>query len=189
MSVVVFMVEEASMEEMLRGFLPVVFPKWVEGVHWRCIPHAGKSDLERSIPRKLRAWRQPGARFVVLRDQDAADCETVKENLRRMCADAGRPDTLIRIPCRELEAWYLGDLAAVDAGLGTRGLASLQERRKYRQPDRLHKPSDELVKIATSYQKRAGSRAIAPHLNPERNRSHSFGVFVAGLRQYAAMGA
>ena len=77
-----------------------------------------------------------GARFVVLRDQDSAPCETVKERLRAMCADAGRRDTLIRIPCRELEAWYLGDLAAVDAGLGTRDLAALQGRRKYRTPDR-----------------------------------------------------
>lgn len=88
MSMVVFMVEEASMEEMLRGFLPVLFPDWVEGVHWRCIPHEGKSDLEKSIPRKLRAWRQPGARFVVLRDQDSAACETVK-GLRAYVAAEG----------------------------------------------------------------------------------------------------
>jgi hypothetical protein len=185
MSLTVFLVEEASMEEMLRGFLPALFPDWVEGVHWRCIPHEGKSDLEASIPRKLRGWRQPGVRFVVMRDQDSAACEAVKANLRTLCANAGRPDTLIRIPCRELEAWYLGDLAAVDAGLGTRRLAALQNKRKYREPDRLGSPSNELAKIAP-YQKRAGSRAIGPHLDPARNRSHSFGVFVTGLRRFVA---
>lgn len=184
MSLTVFLVEEASMEEMLRGFLPVLFPNWVEGVDWRCIPHEGKSDLEASIPRKLRGWRQPGVRFVVLRDQDSAPCEDTKRNLRAICAAAGRPETLIRIPCRELESWYLGDLAAVDAALGTRELAAWQEKRKYREPDRLGNPSRELVKIAASYQKRAGSRAIGPHLDPERNRSHSFRVFVSGLRRF-----
>lgn len=174
------------MEEMLRGFLPVLFPQWTEGVHWRCIPHEGKSDLRKSLPRKLRAWQQPGARFVVLHDQDSSDCETLKASLRDICKQAGRPDTLIRIPCRELEAWYLGNLAAVDAGLGTRNLAGLQNKRKYRNPDRLHKPSQELAKIAGKYQKRAGSRAISPHLDPERNRSRSFRVFVGGLQAYAA---
>jgi hypothetical protein len=43
---IVFLVEEASMEEMLRGFLPKVFPYWVEREHWLCVPHEGKSDLE-----------------------------------------------------------------------------------------------------------------------------------------------
>ncbi len=57
----------------------------------------------------------------------------------------------------------------------------LQGRRKFRNPDHLEGPSRELAAIAP-YQKRAGSRAISPHLNPEQNCSHSFTVFVAGLR-------
>ncbi len=180
---IVFLVEEASIEEMLRGFLPRFIPEWSEGEHWLCVPHEGKSDLEASIPRKLRGWKEPGVRFVVLRDQDSAACRDVKEQLVAMCADAGRSDTLIRIPCRELEAWYLGDLAAVDSAFGTRNLAVLQRKRKFRDPDRLHKPSNELARIAP-YQKRAGSRAIGPCLNPDQNCSHSFGVFVSGLRAF-----
>lgn len=181
MSMTVFLAEEASMEEMLRGFLPVLFPNWTEGVDWRCIPHEGKSDLEASIPHKLRGWRQPNVRFVVLRDQDSANCEDVKRRLRELCASGGRPDTLVRIPCRELEAWYLGDLAAVDAALGTPNLSAKQDQRKYRNPDRLQNPSKELSKLAP-YQKRSGSRAIGPKLDPDMNCSHSFRVFVAGLR-------
>lgn len=180
---IVFLVEEASMEEMLRGFLPVIFPHWIERQHWLCLPHEGRSDLEASIPRKLRAWREPGVRFVVLRDQDSAACEVVKEHLVEMCAGAGRSDTLIRIPCREIESWYIGDLSAVDAAFGTENLCGLQGKRKFRDPDRLHRPSDELAKIAP-YQKRAGSRAIGPHLNPDQNCSRSFRAFVSGLRTF-----
>ena len=181
---IVFLVEEASMEEMLRGFLPTLFPDWREGQHWQCVPHEGKSDLERSIPRKLRAWREPGARFVVLRDQDSASCEDVKAKLMGLCAAAGRSDTLVRIPCRELEAWYLGDLFAVECGLSVRGLASMQEKRRYRDPDRVVRPSEELKRLAPNYQKLAGSRAVAPHLSTDRNRSHSFQIFVTGLRRF-----
>lgn len=57
MSRVVFLLEERSMKELLEGLLPRLFP----GLPFLCIPHEGKRDLERSIPRKLRAWREPGA--------------------------------------------------------------------------------------------------------------------------------
>lgn len=180
---VVFLVEEASMEEMLRGFLPTLFPDWLEGQHWQCIPHEGKSDLEASIPRKLRGWREPGVRFVVLRDKDNAPCENVKGRLVRMCEQAGRPDTLVRIPCRELESWYLGDLLAVENALGVSGLASMQEKRKFRAPDNLGNPSQELRHLVPGYQKRASSREIGLHLVVDRNRSHSFGIFVSGLKK------
>lgn len=182
---IVFLVEEASMEEMLRGFLPTLFPDWQEGQHWLCVPHRGKSDLEASIPRKLRGWREPGVRFVVLRDQDATPCADVKANLVALCSAAGRSDTLVRIPCRELEAWYLGDLAAVEQALRAKGLASMQEKKRYRDPDQVMRPSEELKRLAPSYQKRAGSRAIGPHLTTERNRSHSFHAFVSGLQRFA----
>jgi hypothetical protein len=79
-------------------------------------------------------------RFVVLRDQDSAECEEVKARLLEICTEAGRADPLIRIPCRELEAWYLGDLVAVDAALGTKKLGELQEKKKFREPDRIHHP-------------------------------------------------
>ena len=41
---------------------------------FQCVPHDGKDDLERSIPRKLRGWREPGVRFVIVRDNDRGDC-------------------------------------------------------------------------------------------------------------------
>jgi len=69
MSRVVFLLEERSMKILLEELLPRLVP----GMPFICIPHEGKQDLEKSISRKLRAWREPGARFVVVRDNDGGD--------------------------------------------------------------------------------------------------------------------
>ncbi len=174
---IVFLLEERSMKEALEGLLPKLLPS----DKYRFVVHQGKQDLEKSIPRKLRAWRTPGVRFVVIRDQDCQDCLAVKQTLTDLCRDSGREDTLIRIACHELESWYLGDLAAVERGMKSKNLARLQRKKKYRDPDRLANAAQEIKKLARGYQKLSGSRAIGPHLNPENNSSKSFNVFISGL--------
>ena len=77
MSRVVFLLEEYSMKVLLEGLLPRLVPC----LPFLCVPHEGKQDLERSIPRKLRAWREPGVRFVVVRDNDGSDCRALKARL------------------------------------------------------------------------------------------------------------
>lgn len=182
MRTLVFLLEEESMAKTLDTLLPRVLP---EGVAHRCLFHEGKQDLERSIPRKLRGWRTPDTRFVVVRDQDRADCHQVKASLAALSKDAGRPDTLVRIVCRELEAWFLGDLPAVAAGLGKPAIARFQAQGRYRQPDAIDYPSRELRRLVPGYQKVGGAKAVAPHLDLERNTSHSFHVFIAGVRRIA----
>jgi len=182
MSEIVFLLEEPSAEAMLEGLLPRILP---EEVRWRFIVFEGKQDLERQIVKKIRKYRVPGARFVVLRDQDAGDCGAIKERLKGRCAEAGRPDALVRIACRELESWYLADLAAVERGLEVGNLSRLQKRNPYRSPDSLPSPSRRLNELVPSYQKVIGSRAIGPHLDPENPRSRSFRHWVDGLRRLA----
>ncbi len=182
----VFLVEEPSMDAMLRGLLPRLFPDWIEGTDWLCVAHEGKSALERAIPGKLRAWREPGVRFVVVRDKDCADCYDVKRRLIALCAEGGRPDTLIRIPCHELEAWYLGDLAAVAQAFDAHSVAGHQNSTKFRDPDRLSNATQELRRLVPEYGKVSGSRLLGPLLRIDANRSHSFRVFVEGLRAFAA---
>ena len=96
------------MRVLLDGLLPRLFPY----LDFQCVPHEGKGDLERSIPRKLHAWREPGIRFAVVRDNDRGDCRALKKALLGLCETGGRPgrrsEPLIRIVCQELEAWYLG---------------------------------------------------------------------------------
>ncbi|HOW76959.1 MAG TPA: DUF4276 family protein [Candidatus Competibacteraceae bacterium] len=100
------------------------------------------------------------------------------------CINAGRPNAVIRIACCELESFYLADLAAVEQGLGITGIAKRQTHQKFRTPDRLGSPSQELKKLTKGqYQKINGSRAIGLHLDTENTRSHSFKMLVEALRR------
>ncbi len=147
----------------------------------------GKQDLEKRLLRRLRGWQLPDTQFVVLRDKDAGDCKAIKQHLISSIAhQAGRAtETLVRIACHEIESWYLGDLKAVEQGLGVAGLARQQNKRQYRNPDdRVVKPSKELVDLTKGkYQKLAGSREIGSYLDLDNNQSKSFQVFVSGLRK------
>ena len=183
MTHMVFFLEEPSAREMLSGLLPRILP---DSVTFQYVVFEGKQDLEKQIGRKLRGWRPPLPRFIVLRDQDGGVCADIKSNLINTCTQAGHPDTLVRIACHELESWYLGDLCAVEIGLEISGLASKQKTRKYKTPDNLANAAQELSRLTEKkYQKISGSRAIGVWLNPERNMSTSFHAFIDGVQKMA----
>src|SRR5690606_26829114 len=98
----VVLTEEPSARDLLTGLLPRLLP-----VDWsfRCYPYEGKQDLEKRGLLLLRAWQNPNALFVVLRDQDSGDCRLVKARLAERFVDErrGRP-ILLRVACRELES-------------------------------------------------------------------------------------
>jgi hypothetical protein len=183
----VFLLEEESAKAMLEGLLPrILLPE----IHYRLIPFEGKQDLERQLVRKIRAYRNPEAHFIVMRDQDShADCHELKATLKALCQEAGRPDTIVRIVCRELESFYIADLAAVEAALGLANLARHQRRRKFRTPDAIASPSAELVRLTDGrYQKVGGSRAIGRYLDADNTRSASFRALIVGIRRLASSG-
>jgi len=184
MITLVFFLEEPSAKALLESLLPRFIP--AHRFLLRFVPFEGKRDLEDQLVRKIRGWRTPNTHFIVLRDQDSAKCRDVKEHLVELCKRAGRPETLVRVACREIESWYLGDLKAVEEALGVTHLSSKQGQKKYRDPDRLESPSHELERLTHScYQKISGSRAIGQvlSLDIETNRSRSFNVFLNGLRK------
>jgi hypothetical protein len=183
---IVFLLEEPSMKAFLDTLLPRLFPGWIEGQDFQCVPHEGKSDLNKSIPRKLSAWREPGVRFVIVRDNDNANCIEVKSGLRKRCVRSGRGETLIRLVCQELESWYLGDLDALDKAFGSH-LDTHRYRKRFANPDTLRKPSVEIERLIPAFQKRSGAKKMGQCLNLQlrKNRSHSFQVFVAGVRNLA----
>ena len=94
MKTLVLLLEEPSAKAMLENWLPNILP--ADFVP-RFIVFEGKRDLEKQLARRLRGWLHPDSFFVVLRDQDAADCVAVKRELFEKCRDAGRPETLVRI--------------------------------------------------------------------------------------------
>lgn len=143
MTELVFFLEEASAKAMLEVLVPRLLPPGAV-FHLRRVVFEGKQDLERNLERKLRGYLTPNAKFFVLRDQDREDCRKLKHRLKKICTKAKRPATVVRIACRELESFYLGDLRAVEKALGLKNLARRQSTEKFRDPDQLQNPAAEL---------------------------------------------
>lgn len=170
------------MKALLDGLLPRLFP----GLRFLCVPHEGRDDLEMSVRRKLRAWREPGVRFAVVRDNDRGDCRARKDNLRELCRAAGRQDTLVRIACQELEAWYLGEPDALADAFHQESLRGIQRKARFRDSDAVPYPARAVARLVPEFQKVSGARRMAQHLSRERNRSTSFRAFMNGVGQVFA---
>ena len=166
------------MKVLLDGLLPRLFP----GLPFICVPHEGKQDLARSVPRKLRAWREPGVRFCVIRDNDGADCRALKQELIALCEQGGRNDVLVRIVCQELEAWYFGSPAALAEAFGREDLRRVARRARFREPDAIVQPARALATLVPEFQKVSGARRLAGVLSRD-NGSCSFQVLLAGIQR------
>ena len=178
---VVFLLEEYSMKVLLEGLLPRLFPD----LPFLCLPHEWKQDLKKSIPRKLRAWREPGVRFVVVLDNDGSDCLALKQYLVGITRRSGRTDTIVRIVCQELEAWYFGAPAALANAFDRPNLLAIAGRARFRDPDAIAQPARALAERVEEFQKVSGARRMAQALTRE-NRSRSFQVLISGIDGLAA---
>jgi hypothetical protein len=195
-----FLVEELSAEAALANLVP----KLLEGNHTFAIhPFQGKADLLSKLPSRLRAyqaWIPKDWRIAVLIDEDRADCRVLKGRLEKVAKEAGlvtrtstkgeSPFTVLnRLAIEELEAWFFGDIGALKAAY-PRIPSSLGERAKYRNPDSIaggtwEALERELKRVGyypTGMPKIEVSRNVSLHMEAARNRSHSFQVFVSGLR-------
>ena len=97
---VVFFVEGPSEHDFLKAFVPDLLPQRL-ALHYQVFQ--GKQDMEKRLALRMRGWRQINTCFVVLRDQDSGDCI------------AGHANAVVRIACRELESFFVGDWAGVAA--------------------------------------------------------------------------
>lgn len=179
----IFLLEEPSIGNVLKVILPQIIP---DKISFICIPHQGKQDLAKSIPKKIKAFEfNPDTKFVIIHDQDSHNCKKLKSELLKICQNAGNPNILIRIICHELESWFLGDLVAVEKAykLQTGSLSKKQNNSKFRDPDRLNSAKEELKKLVSEYYPGTHSRTIAPYLSLSNNKSHSFQVFINGINQ------
>jgi hypothetical protein len=178
----IFLLEEESM----RAVLEVILPKLTNKT-FRCIAHQGKQDLAQSIPRKLKVFQNinPETKFIIVHDQDSHDCVKLKNELKKLCSEVEQKNVLIRIVCRELESWFLGDLAAVEKAyeLQPNRLRKQQNKNKFRNPDRLNCAKQELKSLVQEYYQLHHAKKIAPHLSITDNCSHSFCVFIEGIQK------
>lgn len=174
----VFLLEEQSMKTFLDGILPRILPPDVTFI---TIPHEGKTDLQKSIPIKLRAWKQSDVKFVIVQDQDTGDCREIKRKIVELCQNA-KQEVLIRIACHELEAWYFGDLEAVSKAYN-KNLTTLIKKKQYRVPDAIICPKRELKKYLPEHQQISGAKLIAQYIDIDKNKSESFQTFVSGVKR------
>lgn len=196
-----FLVEEASAEAALANLLPrMLGPGHTFGIH----AHQGKSDLLARLPGKLRgyrSWLPSDWRIVVLIDEDREDCARLKGRLEQAAREAGlttksapgsdgRFCVLNRLAVEELEAWFLGDVAALVATF-PRLPSTLDHMARFRDPDAV--PGGTWEALERVLQK-AGyypgglprvefARRVSRYMDPQRNRSRSFRVFRQGLSE------
>ena len=137
-------------------------------------------------------------KIVVLIDEDRADCLSLKEQMETAAADAGLITksaanggaftVLNRIVVEELEAWFFGDVVALQSAY-PRVPKLLDKSRKFRNPDAISNAWESLEGV---FQKvgycRGGlpkievARKISQYMDPNRNTSKSFQVFRDALQ-------
>ena len=193
-----FLVEESSAEAALNNLAPAILgPDVTFQVH----PYNGKPDLLAKLPDRLRGyrpWLPADWRIVVLLDADEADCRQLKARMEtiahaaglttRSAAGGAQFQVLNRLAVQELEAWFFGDVEALCAAY-PRLDPNLAKRSRYRNPDAIaggawEALERELQRVGCApggLAKVATARAVSEHMQPERNRSHSFQVFQQGL--------
>lgn len=183
MKELVILLEEPSAKEMLTSLIPRID----SSIQFRCIPFQGKQDLEKNITRKLKLYQNKEASFLIIRDQDSADCHTVKDKLIKLCQASGRTSYKVRILCHELETVYLADLYAVEQGLNLHSLSKRQNESHFQNPDNFPNPKQKLKEIThNNYQDIAGSKSISPFLDISNTRSSSFKNLLDAIKQLSA---
>lgn len=185
-----FLLEEPSMVALLEILLPrILSAEWQLNVNYFLRPHEGKQDLHKSIPRKMRVFSNTTYEkigVIIMQDQDSNDCKELKSKLLDYCKDSALLPCahLVRIVCRELESWYIGDLEAVEAAYPNFNATKYKAKAKYRVPDNLTNAAEEFEKLLPEFQKTAAATAIGAHLNIENNKSTSFQQFVSGVQKF-----
>ena len=192
------LVEEPSMEAALREIMPRILQR---RAHWKLINMGSKGKVLKALPARLRAYRKridngENLKIIVLIDQDKDNCEWLKHRLETIAREAGLItkaavngqgdfQVVTRIAIEELEAWFIGDIEALKATFTS--LKSVNFPANFRNPDnggtweRLHRFLRHHGIYRNRYPKIEAARKIAKHMEPQRNRSCSFQIFLQGV--------
>ena len=161
----------------------------------------GKRLLLNQLPRLLRGYgrslRGVSSVVVVVVDSDDRDCISFKRELIKLLDHCDPcPNVLYRIAVEEIEAWLLGDLAAIRAAYPRVRIGILEG---YVQDsicgtweilaDAMHSTGSAGLKNLrypeVGKAKCRWAQEIAPHMDVENNRSGSFQLFRDSLREMA----
>ncbi len=166
--------EEPSIEKVFNSILPKLLD--VESVNYRVYPHQGKNDLEHALRTTLPIISKiPNSRILITRDQDLCDCKELKLKLDAIVKDNCACPYFIRIICRELEAWFLGDMIAIQQAYPRFDASRHQNSSKFRDIDKIQSPNVRLKEIIPDYQsldnfpKNETAERISPFLSLDNN--------------------
>ena len=194
-----FFLEEPSTQETLKAILPKILSN---DVTFDFLVFEGKDDLLNNLSARLMGyqWIPDDWRIFVLIDEDRQNCHELKATLERAAYEAGFVtksnaalnesfQVVNRLAIEELEAWFFGDVEAMHAAY-PRIPINLQSKARYRNPDAIrggtYEALEHLLIQSNYYQERVHkptvAQNIAQHMEPSRNRSKSFQVFVEGLK-------
>ena len=194
-----FFLEEPSAEEALKHLLPKIILK---DVSYEFHTFQGRDEMLKELPKRLKGeqWIPNDWRIIVLIDEDRRDCHELKAYLEKAAHDAGfvtkssaAPNedfqVVNRLAIEELEAWFFGDIEALHAAY-PRISKNLQSKARYRNPDAIQGGTYEALRDLLIQKKYFTGRIpkpmvaqnIAQHMEPSRNISKSFQVFVEGLK-------
>lgn len=189
----------------MKKLLELALPSWIgSAAVIRLRTFQGKPDLLKKLPSRLAGYattlkRVPRTRVMIVVDRDNDDCVALKQKTEKMAQNAGLlvrasgrpPVVMVRIVVRELENWYFGDWAAVQAAFPkVRG----EPPAKYRaNADTAHNKTWDVFRACLSGagvsmdSKVRCAECIAPHLDPDPNSSVSFQAFLQGVRELCGL--
>jgi len=185
LKIIEILVEEPSIKNVLYNLLPSLLTndyKLDENCFVRV--HSGKTDLLKSIPRKLKAYSKISDEYkvLILVDRDSEDCKELKQKIESSIPADIVCNIVIRIVSRELEGWFVGDLAAVEKAYPSTKASKYKSKSSFRDPDEAH-AVQELKKIIPGFSKGEASHKISMYMNLESNRNKSFNQFIKGLEK------
>ncbi len=187
MPVLHVLTEEPSMKIVLDALLPKLLPA---DVYFRVYPHQGKQDLQKALRSTVPTLsRTPGSSVLIVRDQDRHDCRTLKQELVDLIANTCQSPYRVRIVCRELEAWYLGDVDALEQAYSRFKADNYRNKQLFRDVDSIGNPVQIMLQHIPEYKgqshlpKLEVAERVAPYLTVDRNQSVSFQQFVRAVQQ------
>lgn len=180
------LVEEPSMKNFLSEILPKILPDGYY-LNYNCFirDHQGRNHLQKEIPIKVRAYQNYSkpVKLIIIQDQHSEDCKNLKSKLQNLVTCNSNLNSLIRIVCRELEAWYIGDMEALNKVYPKFNVDKYRNWAKFRDPD-LCNAANELKQIISNFQKGIASKEIPKYFDLDNNKSKSFNHLISGIKNF-----
>ncbi len=188
--------EERSAQKFFEALMLKIFAEQnisqnIAKERFRVYGYSGKEDLKKSLQTTVPTIsKQPEAKILITIDQDGEDCRSLKNDLENIIKNKCHCPHKIRIICRELESWFLGDLEAIARSYPRFKADQYRNKSDFKNIDASkQKPSVALLKIIPDFKglerlsKVAVAEKISQNLDLQNNTSTSFNATIGAIKQ------